>query len=48
MSTSTKGIFAALMAAALCGAAPAAAVTAQRTFVSASGSDANACALAAP
>jgi hypothetical protein len=49
MTTSTKATGAALLVAALCAAAPAAwGVTAQRTFVSALGNDANTCALAAP
>ena len=48
MTTPTKAIGAALLAATLCAAAPTARATAQRTFVSASGNDANLCALAAP
>ena len=48
MTTSTKAIGAALLAAMGCAAAPAAWAAAQRTFVSALGSDANTCALAAP
>src|SRR5262245_32917243 len=49
MTTSTKAIGAALLAASLCAGAPAAwGATAQRTFVSALGNDANLCALASP
>jgi len=46
--TSTKAIGAALLATVACAAAPDARAAAQRTFVSALGSDANICALAAP